>query len=206
MKFMKKISLFVALALIVTIGGVYAAWIYPSDDALVGSATKTFTGNMTQVETQATNKGEISVETSSDTLKIFVDDAGSYVAKAIAQGSVSVLFTPADGVSDAIATSGIEMVLEVSITGLQTKVNDDSSHEVSIFTVKTASMELGKGTKEGESFRVTVTGEQILALLTFCDGGDGQSHTVTLDTLVENQAFGQALNTYTINLTFKEKA
>lgn len=94
MKFMKKISLFVALALIVTIGGVYAAWIYPSDDALVGSATKTFTGNMTQVETQATNKGEISVETSSDTLKIFVDDAGSYVAKAIAQGSVSVLFTP----------------------------------------------------------------------------------------------------------------
>ena len=202
MKFLKKISLFIALAVMVTIGGVYAGWLYPSDDAAVGSATKTFTGNMAQVDTQATSKGNISVDTANDTLKFFVEDAGSYLAQATAQGSFTVIFTPAAGVSESISSNGIDLVMEISITGTQTKISDDQDHEVSIFTVKTATLDLGKGTKDGNVFKRVVTGTEVLNCLTFC-GGAG--HTVHLETLVENKAFGEAMNTYTINLKIKEK-
>ncbi len=205
MKFMKRISLFVALALVITVGGVYAAWVYPSDDAAVGSATKTFTGNMTQVDTQASSKGKISVNTETDTLKIFVDDNGGYVAAPIAQGSFDVMFTPDDGVSSEIEENGIEMILTVSITGTQTTVKDDGGHDVKIFTVKTSTIDLGCGQKNGSNFVVNVKGEQILACLDFCKDESVDGHTVTLGTLVENQAFGAALNTYTINLTISEK-
>ena len=205
MKFMKKISLFVALALVITVGGVYAAWVYPSDDAAVGTADKTFTGNMTQVSTSATSKGTISVNTASDTLKLFVDDGGAYRATPIAQGSVDILFTPLDGVSDTIANNGIEMVLTVSITGTQETIKDDENHDVKIFTVKTANFDLGSGVKQDNgTFKVTITGEQVLGFLNFCKEGD-TAHNVTLDTLEENTTFGNALNTYTINLIISEK-
>ena len=205
MKFMKKISLFVALALLVTVGGVYAAWIYPADDAAVGTANKTFTGNMTQVSTSATSKGTISVKTSSDTLKLFVDDGGEYVATPIAQGSVDIIFTPIDGVSEEIANNGIEMLLTVSITGAQTTVKDDGDHDVKIFTVNTETVDLGKGTKQADgSFLVNITGTQVLSYLDFCKDGVSD-HTVTLNTLAENEAFGVALDSYIINLTISEK-
>ena len=206
MKFMKKLSLFVALALVVTIGGVYAAWLYPADNAAVGSATKTFTGNMTQVDTQATSKGNISVDTSTDTMKIFVDDGGSFVAKATAQGSFTVRFAPVAGVSQDIADNGIPMVLELAVAGTQTEFVDDQSHSIKIFSVRTATIDLGNGTKQSDgSFTVDVTGEQILNCLAFCEH-EGVAHTVTLETLEENQQFSTALNTYTISLTIKEKS
>ena len=205
MKFARNISLFIVLALIVTIGGVYAAWLYPADDAAVGSATKTFTGNMTQVDTQATSKGNISIDTASDTLKIFVDDGGNYVATPIAQGSITVCFTPAAGVSESIATNGIPMVAELSISGTQNTVADDENHDAKIFTVKTQQLPITGLTKDQDGvFKATLTGEQILDCLDFCKDASSESHTVTLETLAENQDFGQALNTYTINLTIKE--
>ena len=205
MKFARKLSLFIVLALIVTIGGVYAAWLYPADDAAVGSATKTFTGNMTQVDTQATSKGNISVDTATDTLKIFVDDGGNYVATPIAQGSITVCFTPAPGVSTEIKDNGIDMEIEISVTGTQDTVKDDENLDVKIFTVKTATLPITDSVKGADGvFRANVTGEQILACLNFCKDASSESHTVTLETLEENQAFGQALNTYTINLTIKE--
>lgn len=215
MKFMKKLSLFVALALLVTIGGVYAAWIYPADNALVGSATKTFTGNMTSVETSATSKGEIYVDTANDTLKIYIDDAGNYdsedryQAMPIAQGSIDVYFRPLDGVSSSIENSGIPLTLTVAISGTQTTVKDDGNHDVKIFTVGTATLDLSNGEKQATgvhagAFKVTITGQQILDMLNFCKDGV-EDHTVTLDTLDENKAFGDALNTYTINLTISEK-
>lgn len=205
MKFARNISFFIVLAMIVTIGGVYAAWLYPADDAAVGSATKTFTGNMTQVDTQATSKGNISVDTASDTLKIFVNDGGNYVATPLAQGAITVCFTPALGVSAEIKENGIDMEIEISVTGSQETVKDDEKHDVKIFTVKTATLPITDLVKDTDGvFRANVTGQQILNCLDFCKDASSESHTVTLETLAENQAFGQALNTYTINLTIRE--
>lgn len=205
MKFFKKISMFIVMALIVTIGGVYAAWVYPSDDAKVGTVDKTFTGNMTQVSTQSTSKGNITIDTASDDMKIFVDDTGSYVAGAQAQGDITVRFTPVDGVSDDIANNGIAMEANIYITGDQTTIKDDGNHDVKIFTVTTSLFDLGNGTRQPDgSFTVTITGEQILACLAFCKDG-AEDHTVTLDTLAENTAFGEALKTYTINVKIQEK-
>ena len=206
MKFARNISLFIVLALIVTIGGVYAAWLYPADDAAVGSATKTFTGNMTQVDTQATSKGNISVETATDTLKIFVDDGGEYLATPKAQGSIIVCFTPATGVSESIATNGIPMEIELSVTGAQTTILDDEAHDVKIFSVKTQKLPITGLTKDTDGvFKAEISGQQILDCLNFCkDAQSDVAHRVTLETLAENQEFGQALNTYTINLTIKE--
>ena len=206
MKFARNISLFIVLALLVTIGGVYAAWVYPADNAAVGSATKTFTGNMTQVDTQATSKGNISVDTTTDTLKIFVDDKGGYVAAPKAQGSITVCFKPEPGVSTEIKDNGIDMEIAISITGNQDTVKDDGDHDVKIFAVKQAVLPLNKAEKGADgSFRVDVAGEDILDCLDFCKSSeDAEPHTVTLETLEENKDFGLALNTYTINLTIRE--
>ena len=180
--------------------------------ALVSSATKTFTGNMTSVETQATSKGEIYVNTANDNMKIFVDDGGSYKATPNAQGQIDIYFKPLDGVSETIESNGIPLILTLSITGLQQTVKDDGGHDVQIFTPKeTHVIDLGNGIKQTsgdhiDAFKVTVTGEQVLALMNFCNDGTAEDHNVTLDTLDENKQFGQALNTYTINLTISEKA
>ena len=102
---MKKLSLLVALILLVTVGGVYATWNYARNvvDPKQASATVVITG------TQSSTKGTI--EITSAPKRVIVDDTGAYdhVAEiwfgdinadsqpvgADQTGAITVTFTPA---------------------------------------------------------------------------------------------------------------
>ncbi len=201
MKFIKKLGLFITTALIVTIGGVYAAWVYPSDDANVGTVERTFTGSMADIEADS-DKGKITIN-EGGAIIIKIDDAGDYEATPVAtSNSIEVTFTHSDGVSDDIAQNGIEMEAVVTISGDQVSYTADDGHSVKIFVAKEDNViDLGP-----KGFSATITGEQVLTCLDFCVDGDGTQHQVTLETLAENEAFENILNTYTIHVMIREKA
>ncbi|MBQ3493104.1 MAG: hypothetical protein IJA88_03260 [Clostridia bacterium] len=205
MKFMKKMSLIISLALIVTIGGVYAAWVYPGTDASVATADKTLTGNMTTVE-WADSKGAIHVDSAKDTLAFHIDDAGAYVPEVETSGNLEFYFDPADGVSADIADNGIDMIIEVTVEG-----GKQAYEGVTIFTAKedenTITIPKGSTVKQADgTFRASISCAQIFECLTFLPDSTGVSNpnAIVLDTYQKNKAFEAALATYIITLTITE--
>ena len=107
---MKKLSTIIALALIVTIGGVYAAWHYDR-----GAVSLEITRSATMASIQSdTPMGSISIDQSANsgagnTLKFLVDDvdAKDWVAALVPSGSVWVKFTPASNADAAVKDNGI---------------------------------------------------------------------------------------------------
>ena len=102
----KKMSLLMAAALCVTIGGVYATWSYAQNEI-----TTPASGNMALTLTgvdSSTAKGTISVVGTNVGLK--VDDKGGHVTEletANASGYFTVTFAPSDIADDTVQTNGI---------------------------------------------------------------------------------------------------
>lgn len=96
---MKKLSLFVALVLLVTVGGVYAQWVYAGNDinALNSRSVTVVMGNVTTTG----NAGSYSIADGDNTLKATIQpkEAGSYVPSLVWSGSITITFTPAGSIS-----------------------------------------------------------------------------------------------------------
>ena len=106
---MKKLSLLVAFALIITIGGVYAAWSYAQGD--VETAQGFVLPSMEAVTTTG-SKGQISVNTSGLTMKVDdTDDGDAHNTKLVMNdgGKIVITFTPAEGADSTVVTNGIKM-------------------------------------------------------------------------------------------------
>ena len=188
---MKKLSLLIALALIVTISGVYAAWNYAQGATASVEITREI--NMAQVNTNS-NKGSISATPSN--VAFLVDDGGSYHTVLNGTGEFAIAFTPNTGASDDIITNGIKMKATITIKS----TNNLTYNGVVPITVKTD----GEGelqnvidiTPTGPSRTATLTVAQILGCVELCD--------VVLDTKEENDAFHTVLIDYTIVITISE--
>ena len=109
---MKKLSTLIALALIVTIGGVYAAWSYAQGTTASSEITREI--NMAQVNTDS-NKGTISVTPNNFAFLVDDIDAVDYVAALTATGELAITFTPATGADATLATNGISMVATITV-------------------------------------------------------------------------------------------
>ena len=185
---MRKLSLLIALALIVTIGGVYAAWNYAQGATASVEITREI--NMAQVNTNS-NKGSISV-TPHD-VAFLVDDGGNYHTVLKGTGSFDVAFTASTGADATTVTNGIEMIATVTV-----KSEGNQTYEGK--TPITAKTENGANvidlTPTGASKTATLTVEQILGAVELCD--------VVLDTKAKNDAFHTVLKDYTIVITVSE--
>ena len=119
---MKKLSTLIVLALIVTIGGVYAAWHYNR-----GQVSLEISRSATMASIQSdTSKGTISIDQTANsgngnTLKFLVDDTGTIDWKAdlVPSGSVWVKFTPAANADATVQANGIKMKATITIGGTQ---------------------------------------------------------------------------------------
>jgi len=90
---MKKFTILVALILCVTIGGVYAAWIYPNTEANI-SIDRNVTVQLSDANT-TNKKGELIGLTGESGMSFFLDDAnGDYLAEVKLSGYFEFLFTP----------------------------------------------------------------------------------------------------------------
>ena len=193
---MRKLSTLIAIALIVTIGGVYAAWNYAQGTTASVEITREV--QMAQVITSG-NKGTITATPSN--VAFIVDDAGDYQAKLDASGKFVVTFTHNPGADQTTINDGIVMQAVITlkttagVTGSALLYHDPhTSTDVAPLTVNgnnKITLNNGDPTKSTE-----LLAEDIASCLTLAN--------VKLDTKAENDAFHDVLKNYTIVITISE--
>lgn len=106
---MKKLSLLVAIALLITIGGVYATWTYAGN---IATESHMHMSVNLATATEDTPKGSITMVINS--MDVLIDDTNhDYVAEAVFSGKMGFVFTPGKGASDDVVQNGIDMQFQV---------------------------------------------------------------------------------------------
>jgi len=191
-KTMKKISLLIALSLILTIGGVYAAWNYAQgnvqnaiDSMDVGIGKNIY---ITPAEL-GNSKGTISVDASAAVIAI--DDAdNNHVAEVSYTGDIVITFTPAAGVDADVAANGIKLQYTLVCSG------GWEYNGTAIFASEATAHTLNGGVATKS---VTIPASEWSSLLTFNGGSD-----LSLPTADDYQIFHDALHTGMITITVSE--
>lgn len=203
---MKKLSTIIALALVITIGGVFAAWHYSI--GAVDSLTIKPGLQMTSVETSSdVAKGKIDqiaahnftfrVDDTYDYLKNDGDDSTNpteddkYLAMLVGTGEWEINFTANESASLDIQQNGIKLIATVTVTG-------DAQYDGKVLLTAATDnvIELGF---VNETNTATIKASDILGCLVFVED-------VVLDTPAENATFATALSNYTINVVITEQA
>lgn len=189
---MKKLSLLIALVLLVTIGGVYATWNYAQGDV---TSSQGFV--LPKMETVITSgsKGTIAVDTTGLTIKVDDSDTDSVTHKPVLviDGDIVITFTPATGADDTVATNGIQMQAVVTCTDNWTYNDGVSDHQ--IISVDTANDKNVFDTN-GAAMTLTITAAQLEEILTMAD--------LTLPTYSDFLDFQTILNRGNIKIVVSE--
>lgn len=90
---MKKLSLLVALCLLITVGGVYATWNYAQNEVITDGKGFIESIHLTEMTTPS-SMGSLTVDTSGAT--VVVDDGGHYKPEMIGNGEIVVTLAPND--------------------------------------------------------------------------------------------------------------
>ena len=121
---MKKLSVLVALMLIITVGGVYATWDYfqyvtgTANEGKTTITTIALTDKDVSGEDSSTAKGTISVTPSTLTISIS-DSDNDHVGEFHVSDDITGTFTPADNATQDVKDNGIPMRFELTCEGLQ---------------------------------------------------------------------------------------
>ena len=180
---MKKLAALIALALCVTIGGVYATWNYAQGS--VASQSKYITATITDKVVDAAS-GTIAIDASE--FKITIDDSNNdHVAEVTYSGSIKVTFTPTPGADADIVNNGIKLQYALSVTA------DWKFEGTAFFTVNTTTQQLngGNATKE-----VVIQATELESLIYF--------GSFSLPTVEKYNSFQQLLKTGSIGITVSE--
>ena len=173
---MKKLGLIILMALVLTVGGVYATFNYAQAD--VDSKSATLNKGIAGTDTE-TPKGTISINV--DDFLVKIDDTGTLKTGLTTQGNVKVTFTPAQGADGSVATDGVNLKLEISFTNNTLKLN---GVDYEVFKTKdynaTTGVVLGRGTPNvaNGTFEYTVDLGQYLTV-----------NEIPLPTLADYNAF-----------------
>lgn len=197
---MKKLSTIIALALILTISGVYAAWNYAQGTSASVEITREI--NMAQVNTKG-NKGTISASPSD--FAFLVDDGytidpgtypNKYTAVLVGTGKLSITFTPSDG-ADESAKDGIKMVATIEIKAKENAAKYEGQTPITTTAENNAPVTIPLA-NNSVTTEAELSGAQIAGALKLAN--------VILDTKTENDNFHKALMDYTIYITISEVA
>lgn len=189
----KGLGVLMALALCVTVGGVYATWSYAQDD--VASVESEVTLSLT--EKVENTRGTITVEGS---VAFVLDqksaEAGAYDYTAVLKTAdestdFAVTFTADPGAATEYA-NGIKVGYTLAVTG-----DGETFYEnQALFSAfDTAQHEITMSGADG-TFTGAVTADELLALMTI--------NTFTLDTVEKYEAFQTALEGIKLTITFAE--
>lgn len=197
----RKLLLVIVLALIITVGGVYATWNYSEKE--VGSLDAT-AGFKLSAAVNNTKKG--SVELKTNDLKFLIDQAdSSYNSKLVVEGKIEILFTPDANVADSIVDDltlvwNIKHVGTADITSF--KYNDGTGEKAIFNKFDTATKTIiahrtdnADGTVTFEVCAQDIIDADVIGINTFC-----------LDTVAKYQALETILGTIgNINVVLSEQ-
>lgn len=193
---MKRLGLIIAMALVLTVGGVYATFNYAQDnvDPVNATLTKAIAGTNTE-----TAKGTIAIDASGFTIR--VDDKGvlengegngTLVTGYRNQGTVKVTFTPAKGADETVTNEGVTLKLTISFSNNRYNGKD-------IFQTTgeypATGVPLGKGTKNDVTgvFEYDVELGKYLAV-----------NEISLPTMSDYESFSIAYGNAQITITVSE--
>lgn len=180
---MKKISILIVLALILTIGGVYATWNYAQGD--VQSVDMDAVISLTD-KVVDTPKGEIAVDMSG--LSISIDDAnGDYDAELVIDGEILVTFTASDIAPADVKANGIKMQYTIAVT------TPWEYEDVQVITVDADPIAINSG---AATFTATITADELMDAITLAD--------ISLPTVADYDAFALVLQEGEITITVSE--
>lgn len=186
---MKKLSVLVALMLIITVGGVYATWNYAQ---ATGEADAKFTSVSVKLadidydENDAEDKGTISI-TSNNVSLVIDQDKPSYDAKWVPNddGQITGTFVPAANATDYVKANGTPLCFKLS-----GKLHDD-------ITISPNSVDISYDRHDNGTFYWTITAAQIANAISLDD--------VNLPTEQAYKDFMDELGSGEITITIQEQ-
>lgn len=180
---MKKISLLIVLAMIVTIGGVYATWNYAQGQIESVDVTPTVTLTEKVVDTPM---GAIAVDMSG--VEIFIDDTNNdHKAELIVDGDIEITFTANDLAPADVKANGIAMEYTVAVT------TPWEFNGTQIFTVSSEALDVNNG---NATFTATIPAAELMNAITLAD--------ISLPTVADYDAFESVLANGEITITVGE--
>lgn len=188
---MKRLGAIIAIALVLTIGGVYATFEYANGGA-VSSENETISKELIGM-TDTTAKGTITIK--SNNFKITVDDFNHNLHTAgHFEGTTKINFTPATLAAADVRDNGIKLKLTINVNGSNEYVDGETTYK--LFNISEEALNgvtLNGGAKINGDFEIN-----------FAD-----YITVTeiyLSTPEKYEAYSEAFNGTTITFTISEAA
>lgn len=162
---MKKLGLIILMALVLTVGGVYATFDYAR--ATVDSVTTQALDKSIAGAKEDTPKGTIDLDVSQVLLRIDDTNKNHKTGLEIGNSVITVTFTPSEKAEPLVAADGVNLKLEISFANNTYTLN---GVDYDVFKTKgydtTTGIVLGKGTKNVDSgkFEYTVDLRQYLTV------------------------------------------
>ena len=174
---MKKLSLLVALILCVTIGGVYATWLYPGET--VAPLATSLSHEMAGVEFTGSS-GSYAAAANSLVINIDQESADSFNAVLAFNGSVTITFTAHEQISDAAKAAALSPTITVTAADLNLAVYDSKS----IYSVNDAfslTLDEDDWTVSGNVYSCTISADQFQSAISLANTFTLNTYTKYLD-------------------------
>lgn len=186
---MKKISLLIALALCLTISGVYATWVYSQSDDVAD-----ITGATAITMTEATftgTYGTYSVDTSNLSMQVDPKVGTAHVTSLLITGDLTITFSPNTYVPDDIKNNGVASTYAFSLSNNDWKYNTEY-----IITVNTDKHDISWTKASNGTFTYTISAETLASYLTLTE--------FSLDTKAEYDAYDRVLTNGQVVITVSD--
>lgn len=186
----RVLSLLIALAILVTVGGVYATWLYAETDM---TAVHGHIGSFGLASAEINNsKGTFTVDASSAHLVIDQTAADNYFAKLTATGTITVKFTPSTIFSNSnpdLEAFNVVYSLVTDNTAPTSYMANDGTGEKALFTKFDTTTQTNLAlTKDGDVYTATVDANDLLNLI--------KINTFELDTYAKYSNFSAQVGVF----------
>lgn len=195
---MKKLGLLMAMALTVTVGGVYATWTYAKGTD-VADETVNMTLNLTDVAYIGSN-GTYKVNTDGLKLKIDPKTGTAHTTALYVEGEIVITFTPNMHAPEDVKENAVASTFQFGLTNSNWTFDDDTTDAVAakaIVTLKHAEKHDITWTKGADGvFSYTIDADAIAEHINLTE--------FVLDTKVKYDAFNTALGQGQISITVSD--
>lgn len=191
MKLVKRLSLLIAICICVTVGGVYATWIYTQQNDVadqhqhlsVALTESTFDGNY----------GTYHLDYTGLTISIDQKEVGDHTAVLKITGQITVTFTPGMNAPETVKEHGIATTVAF---GTSIEQETWKYGETQIFTVDTTEKDVDWTAQADGTFTYVITAEEVAEIIQLGD--------ITLDTQAKYNAFNTELAKGKIGITVSD--
>lgn len=192
--FLNRVSLVIAIAVLLTVGSVYAEWFY-ADKTDVADWTSNRLIEITSAEYIA-NYGRFVVDSTG--LETYVDpkEGTNHITALYANGSIVVTFIPSDGAPSDVLENGVHATWAFSLSDEPAWVYDNGNGNQSIGTVDSTSNSISWTKQNDGTFTFEITSQNVLDHV--------QLTEFDLSTMSKHAAYSRALGKSALVLTITD--